>query len=143
MRESLRHDNGLKWKHIHWMSNTIETHDKGKTKTVPITPCLRKTLLQRWKELKGNINLDAHVIRYTKDTITHKFKKAMIDAGVEKEGSVHILRHTLPVELLEQGATAFDVQKWLGHEDIASSQIYTHVTDERLQKLAKRRSKNS
>jgi len=66
----------------------------------------------------------------------------MINAGVNKEGSVHILRHTLPVELLDAGASAFDVKEWLGHEDISSSQIYTHIRDGRLQKLAKRLSKN-
>ena len=142
VRESLKHDNGLKWKHIQWMRNTIETHDKGKTKTVPMTDNLKKVLAQRWQELSPNVSPDDYVIKYTKDTITHKFKKAMINAGVNKEGSVHILRHTLPVELLDAGASAFDVKEWLGHEDISSSQIYTHIRDGRLQKLAKRLSKN-
>lgn len=137
-RKTLRHTNGLKWKHIDWMRNSIIVQDKGEEYSVPMTDLLRETLLKRQKEITAHP--EAYIIRFTRSTLTHYFKKAMRKAGVDKPGSVHILRHTLPVQLLEQGATAFDVQAWFNHEDMRTTKIYVHVANKRLQQIAKRRS---
>jgi site-specific recombinase XerD len=130
------------WKHVNWIRNTIFTYDKGKKHFLPITNFLRKTLAQRWKDLGSNIDPDDHVIKYTSWTITHCFKKAMQEAGIKKTGAVHILRRTLPVELLEEGANIAEVRAWLDHSDIKTTDIYVHIKNDRLQKLAKKRSKS-
>jgi site-specific recombinase XerD len=82
-------------------------------------------------------------LRLTSRSVERLVKHIAIASGISKKVSPHTIRHSFATDLLRNGADIRSVQIMLGHSNIATTQIYTHITDKQLQDVhAKFHNKN-
>ena len=73
--------------------------------------------------------------QYSKGGVQQVFKRAMKKAGITKNIGIHGLRHSYATHLLENGADLRLIQELLGHQNIKTTQVYTHVTNSTRKKV--------
>ena len=73
--------------------------------------------------------------QYSASSIQRVFKRALLKANISKPATVHTLRHSFATHLLEKGVDIRYIQKLLGHKSITTTQIYTHLTDQGMDKI--------
>lgn len=77
--------------------------------------------------------VNKHGKRLSSRSVRRKLDKYLIQAGLDADISPHTLRHSFATHLLENGADLRTVQEMLGHQSLSTTQIYTHLTTQRLQ----------
>ena len=132
----------LEFKNIDFDDCIVRVMGKGsKERIVPINDVALKYLKMyindyRPELVKGTINnylfLNNHGNVITRQGIFKMIKKYALEKGIKKEIGPHTLRHTFATHLLENGADLRIIQELLGHSDISTTQIYTHLTNETL-----------
>ncbi len=76
--------------------------------------------------------------RLTPRSIERIVKHYAMKAGISKKVTPHVLRHSFATDLLSNGADIRSVQMMLGHANIATTQVYTHITDKQLREVHKK-----
>ena len=79
--------------------------------------------------------INEHKTRLTPRSIERLIKRYAIKAGITKKVTPHVIRHSFATDLLRNGADLRSVQMMLGHANIGTTQIYTHVTDRELKNI--------
>ena len=131
---------------ILWDSEMIRVQGKGsKQRFIPIGPIARENLknyLNHERNTLADKNpnvaevfLSRNGRKLTRMMIWVLLKKWTESAEVKKEVSPHTLRHSFATHLLEGGADLRSVQEMLGHTDITTTQIYTHLDKEHLKEV--------
>ena len=95
---------------------------------------IRSALVDK-KKSDGNVFLSKNGKQLTRMTIFNIMKKWARISGINKDISPHTFRHSFATHLLEGGADLRAVQEMLGHSDISTTQIYTHLDNEYLKEV--------
>jgi len=92
----------------------------------------RNTLLNK-KKMSDYLFLNKNGGRISRFSFFKIIKKLLRDKDIKKDVSPHSLRHSFATHMLENGADLRSIQELLGHSDIATTRIYTHITNKKVQ----------
>ncbi|CAM3240391.1 site-specific tyrosine recombinase XerD [Vagococcus fessus] len=134
---------GLKMSDLHLSLGLIQTIGKGdKERIIPLGDIAIQWIeiylersrpkLSRPGQNDPHLFLNHHGKGFSRQGIWKNLVKHVKTAGIDKEVTPHTLRHSFATHLLENGADLRIVQELLGHSDISTTQIYTHISKQRL-----------
>ena len=128
----------MKWNWIDTTQNIIIIKNsvsfKSKSKKERIIPIHNKVneILSRQKQNTAFIFYRYIGIKLNENFISKKFKAAVRDAKLSDDIHFHTLRHSFASNLVQKGANLYVVKELLGHEDIKTTQVYSHLTQSSL-----------
>ena len=137
----------IKFSDLDLERNIIKVFGKGsKERLVPFgedaSQCISAYIDERKK------NKDIASIKYiflnnrgskiSRHAFWHRLKEYCLEIGLKRDISPHTLRHAFATHLLNRGADLRSVQVLLGHSDLSTTQIYTHIAKQRLSELVKK-----
>ena len=120
---------------------TIKCNGAKKSRSIPLYPGALKALTAYLKDVRRGMLADPSEtalfvnvagVRMSRQGFWKILKHYQATAHIEKEITPHTLRHSFAVHLLENGADLGSLQELMGHSDISSTQMYTHMIDQKL-----------
>lgn len=119
-----------------------------KVRVVFLSPAA-KDAIKKYLDKRGDIDdalfvqmgknaKNAKDLRLTPRSVERLIKQYATKAGITRKVTPHVIRHSFATDLLENGADLRSVQALLGHQNIATTQVYTHVTDKHLRDVHQR-----
>ena len=140
---------GLLEPQVDSLSGVVQVRGKGKKERLcalgrPAAKALRASVKLRndlWPEIERRrpndrpLFLNVHGGKLTSRSVERLLKKYLLGANLNPEISPHALRHSFATHMLDAGADLRSVQELLGHASLSTTQIYTHVTVEKLKKV--------
>jgi integrase/recombinase XerD len=138
----------LKYSQLNLNQGVLRVQGKGdRERLIPLGEEAVRWLREFINTGRGEILLDRHTDylfptrrgdHMTRQAFWHIIKRYARKSNIEKELSPHTLRHAFATHLLNHGADLRVVQMLLGHSDLSTTQIYTHVARERMKELHSR-----
>ena len=139
---------GLQLKDLHLSMGLLLTTGKGdKERIVPLGDLAiqwietyleeARPFLTRKHPEESHLFVNNHGKQLSRQGIWKNLKALVRKAGITKNVTPHTLRHSFATHLLENGADLRTVQELLGHADISTTQIYTHITKKRMTEVYK------
>lgn len=127
----------LKWRDIDFTRGTAIVTGKGSKDRLVILGPKALEALARLRDVAAGVGDDAVFISVGNRTVTsrlveRRMKRYISEAGLPADLSPHKLRHSFATHLLDAGADLRSVQEMLGHSSLSTTQVYTHVSVERL-----------
>ena len=132
---------GLNVNDVNLSAGFIRCQSKGKERIIPLYPAAVKALSDYIKDVRPQLLADPEETalfvnmngeRMSRQGFWKIVKHYQEMAQIDKDITPHTLRHSFAVHLLENGADLRSIQEMLGHADISSTQIYTHVIKKQL-----------
>jgi len=136
----------LKISDINLQAGYLLTSGKGeKERLIPVGEAAKRAIGEYLTASRvGTVSIESRFLflsrfkeRMSRQSFWNIIKKRAAEAGIVKNISPHTLRHSFATHLLENGADLRSVQMMLGHADLATTQIYTHLSGDRLKKIHK------
>lgn len=122
----------------------VKCTSSKKSRSIPLYPNALKALGVYLKDVRSTMLADENEralfvnvsgVRMSRQGFWKILKHYQATAHIEKDITPHTLRHSFAVHLLENGADLGSLQELMGHSDISSTQMYTHMVDQRLKSV--------
>ena len=122
----------------------IKCSGAKKTRIIPLYPAALKALTVYLRDVRNGIIasqaeqalfVNVNGVRMSRQGFWKILKHYQSTAHIEKEITPHTLRHSFAVHLLENGADLGSLQELMGHSDISSTQLYTHMINQKLKSV--------
>lgn len=135
----------LKFSDVNFSNRTIKVLGKGSKQRIVPFGSMAENAINNYLHIRDIININRLDLlfvtkkgrKYTPIQIRRMVNKKLADVTNNRKRSPHVLRHSFATHMLDKGADIRAVKDLLGHENLSTTQIYTHVNPEQLKKVYK------
>jgi integrase/recombinase XerC len=137
---------GINFNDLDLNGGTVIVRGKGKRERIAVLGSIAAAAIRDWLEQRGKVDrgsrvdraavfLNHHGGRISTRSVGRILAKHLKGSGITSEASPHTMRHSFATHMLDRGADIRSVQELLGHRSLATTQIYTHVSSQRMREV--------